>query len=346
MSVSLPVIIGAGVVIVALLCIGVTARRRRAGATELPAEPVEAVFVDDMPGELASFVPSVEPHSEPAAAHAHVYPVHKLQQAVAETPITFGPGRRAPEGDPIVEADAPLVVREPQLQPAPLLPVESQAPETVAPKLEVVPDPEPERDVAPAIAPEAEIEPELLVEEEPAVEAAPVIEPVPTPEVALLTAQIEVLAETIARLTDRLDAVASAVTISPVPADATAARQAVEPELEAEPEPDVEPEPVGLRSVAYPPDVELALASEFEGVEPDGEADVEPEIVSVIEPEPEPVRPQPVARADRMARPPTVSRPDAEPTTYARKRVDDDLLAWPSDEDLDRFSGRQARRDI
>jgi hypothetical protein len=38
--------------------------------------------------------------------------------------------------------------------------------------------------------------------------------------------------------------------------------------------------------------------------------------------------------------------PDVEPPAFARKRVDDDLLSWPSDDDLDRFSGRQARRDI
>lgn len=285
MSVSLPVIVGAGAVIVALLCIGVTARRRRLHA-DPPAsvpEPVEAVFVDDLPAGLESFVPSVDPpHSEPArAVHAHVYPVHKLQQAGAEAPITFGPTRQS----------------------APPRPAELPAlPERAAPKLEGVRELEPE--VVPVVPDEPVVA--LPVEQEPAMETTPVTEAAPTAEVAILSAQIEVLAETIARLTDRLDAVASFVVPSP-------ASQPQPVEVEAAPEPP-EPEPVLLRSVAAEPEAEFALEAEWNtGIEPD----VEAELVSVTEPAP-----------------------------YARKRVDDDLLAWPSDEDLERFSSRHGRRDI
>lgn len=286
MSVSLPVIVGAGVVIVALVCIGLTARRRRrADAAAAPAEPVEAVFVDDMPGELQSFMAPATPLSQAAAAHAHVYPVHKLQE-VAEAPITFGPPRHDPVDEPVAEPEAP--------------------------KLEAVPDPEPE--VESQIEPQIEVAPAIAgvpdnaspAEQEPTVEAAPVTESVPSPEVALLTAQIEVLADTIARLTDRLDAVASAVTIAPAPASVPTPAEALEPARAPDPEIELAPEPVMLRSVAYEPDAEVALESELEG-------NVEPRV---------------------------------EPAPFARKRVDDDLLSWPSDDDLDRFSSRQARRDI
>ncbi|HVJ98406.1 MAG TPA: hypothetical protein VNC41_16375 [Acidimicrobiia bacterium] len=280
MSVSLPVIVGAGVVIVALVCIGLTARRRRrTDAAAAPAEPVEAVFVDDMPGELQSFMAPAASHSQAAAAHAHVYPVHKLQE-VAEAPITFGPPRRDPVEEPVAEPEAP--------------------------KLEVVPDPEPEVEsqIEPALAIAGVADTASPAEQEPTVEAAPVTESVPSPEVALLTAQIEVLADTIARLTDRLDAVASAVTIAPAPASVPTPAEAFEPAPERAPDPQIElaPEPVMLRSVAYEPDAQFALESELE--------------------------------------------PDVEPPAFARKRVDDDLLSWPSDDDPDRFSGRQARRDI
>jgi hypothetical protein len=326
MSVSLPVIVGAGAVIVALVCIGVCARRRRVRANVPATEPVEAVFVQDIPAELEPFVGAPEP--QPAAAQ--VYPVHKLVQAVADGPITFGPTRQeAKPPAPVREPSLPEPLRELVVEPLKVVPFDQEtedAPAPLAPRLEVVPDPQPEVAPEPEVTvPEPQLQPvapimarepviDLPVEPQP--EPAPVPEPAvaqaaPTAEVVMLSAQIEVLSETIARLTDRIEAVAAAGPVNSV----------AQPEPEPEPEPDVEPEfvPSFVSRTIEPELDEFAL-----------EASLEPE---------------PITRPERSPQPPLTRRPPAEPTTYERRRVDDDLLAWPSDEELERYSGRQGRRD-